>query len=291
MKENYDNCLNATLVHEGGWSNHPKDPGGATMRGVTQRTYDGWRQRNNLPKRSVRFIETSELKDIYRKQYWDITKCDELPAGIDFLLFDGNVNSGPDRSVRWLQDALGVKVDGHIGEATLSAAREYPDHDELCAAILVRRLAFMRGLKTWKTFGKGWSARVAGAKVTAQAWASGNVAPEMRYISGAHAKAELKDVNAPPAAMAPLADATMATGSVTAAIASATQQLEPLKASSPSVMNIFIALTIAGICVGALGGAIRWYRNQRAAEAQAVIDGAQAVDIEMLSDLEVPYAA
>ena len=98
--------LARVLAHEGGYSNHPKDPGGATMKGVTQRVYDGYRKGKGLAVRSVKGITTDELNEIYDRQYWDAVKGDLLPAGVDYVLFDGAVNSWPGRSIMWLQQAL-----------------------------------------------------------------------------------------------------------------------------------------------------------------------------------------
>ena len=118
MTDRFDTCLAETLKWEGGWSNHPRDPGGPTMRGIIQRVYDGWRDNHGLPRRSVREIADHELRDIYRRSYWDQVRGDELPPGVDLAVFDFAVNSGPARAAKYLQRVLGVKVDGHIGPAT-----------------------------------------------------------------------------------------------------------------------------------------------------------------------------
>lgn len=286
MKDNYARSLKCTLVHEGGWSNHPADPGGATMRGVTQRTYDGYRKRKSLAPKSVRFIEEHEIQDIYRMQYWNAVKGDDMPYGIDYLMFDAAVNSGPSRAVRWLQAALGVKIDGIIGEATVSAAAEHPDHDLLCADMLARRLAFMRGLKTWKSFGKGWSNRIAGAKATAQAWASGSEGPSLRFVEGAQQKATDKDVAKPLGFLAPVGDGAIASGSATSLLSGSAQQLEQFAHASDYIMNLFVALTVAGIALTALGVAVRWYRNQAQARAKETLNDDKVVDLIILDELE-----
>jgi lysozyme family protein len=174
---NFKTSLDKVLVHEGGFSNNPKDPGGATMKGVTQAVYDGFRAKNGLPKQSVKAISDAELQTIYKKQYWDAVKADELPPGVDYVVFDGAVNSGPSRSVKWLQQALGVTVDGVIGPATLRAAATStpgPLIDSICN----RRLAFLQGLSTWPTFGKGWASRVAGVRRDGNALAAATPVPQ-----------------------------------------------------------------------------------------------------------------
>lgn len=96
MRANFDASLAAVLQHEGGWSNDPHDPGGATNRGVTQGTYDLWRVDHQLPKRSVKHITPAEVMAVYKKRYWDAVRGDEMPSGVDYCLFDFAVNSGHD---------------------------------------------------------------------------------------------------------------------------------------------------------------------------------------------------
>ena len=155
-------ALAAVLRHEGGYSNHPDDPGGPTMRGIIQRVYDGYRRGKGLAVRPVREIEEDELQEIYRRQYWDAIRADELPEGIDYVVFDGAVNSGPGQSVKWLQRALGLPADGEMGAVTLAAARTAAETaparlvDDICD----RRLAMLKALRTWPVFGRGWGRRV-----------------------------------------------------------------------------------------------------------------------------------
>src|SRR5688500_6264664 len=106
MQNRFEECLKLVLVHEGGYANHPKDPGGATNFGVTQRVYDGYRLKAGVAKRSVKEITKTEVSAIYKRQYWDLIDGDELPAGVDYVVFDGAVNSGCGQSVKWLQRAL-----------------------------------------------------------------------------------------------------------------------------------------------------------------------------------------
>jgi lysozyme family protein len=179
MRENYPTALAAVLRYEGGYSNHPADPGGATMKGVTQATYDAWRSKHGLSHQSVRSISQDEVEQIYRRDYWDRIHGDDLPSGLDLCVFDYAVNSGPSRAARALQKVLGVRVDGIIGPETLAAANAHPKScGELCDA----RLAFMQRLKTWPVFGKGWGARVAGVKKTSLALAA--KAPAVPVVVG-----------------------------------------------------------------------------------------------------------
>jgi len=167
----FPTCLALTLVYEGSFSDHPRDPGGATMCGITQRVYDEDREARRLPRQSVRLSTEAERAAIYRRRYWATTRGDELPAGVDYAVFDFAVNSGVGRAVRTLQRIVGVEEDGVAGRVTLAAAARYDAQyrataltDALCHA----RLQFLRGLPTFGTFGKGWTARVMGTQDGAQ---------------------------------------------------------------------------------------------------------------------------
>ena len=163
MKSNFKDCLKATLRYEGGVSDHPDDPGGLTNKGVTQRVYSAYRAGKNLTDRSVRELTETELQDIYRKQYWAQVGGDDLPAGLDLIMFDYAVNSGAGKAVKDLQREVGAVVDGIAGVAT-QAALAGRDTGVLVNALCDRRLAFMRSLKGWRTFGKGWASRVAAVR-------------------------------------------------------------------------------------------------------------------------------
>jgi len=121
MSQRFTACLGFTLSFEGGFSNHPADPGGATMRGITQRVYDSYRDLKGIERQSVRLIAEDELQAIYRDGYWNLCFCDQLPAPVDLAVFDAAVNVGPGRSVKWLQRVVGATEDGIIGPGTLAA--------------------------------------------------------------------------------------------------------------------------------------------------------------------------
>lgn len=133
----FDRALPHVLIHEGGKVNHPKDPGGRTNRGITQRVYNAWRSKSNRPPRDVYQIDDMEVAAIYRFQYWDAVMGDRLPEGVGYVVFDGAVNSGPKQSIKWLQRALGSiytgAIDGVMGTITLDAVAAYDDHDDLVA--------------------------------------------------------------------------------------------------------------------------------------------------------------
>ena len=159
MKENYAQALKQVLKYEGGYVDHPKDPGGPTNKGVTQAVYDDWRKSQNLPAQSVRSISDSEVAAIYKDLYWDRISGDLLPSGVDFAVFDYAVNSGVSRAAKTLQGVVGVAQDGQIGPQTIQATKTY-----IAMTVTNKRLAFMQSLSIWSTFGKGWSARIADVK-------------------------------------------------------------------------------------------------------------------------------
>jgi lysozyme family protein len=156
MKENYPQALKQVLKYEGGYVDHPKDPGGPTNKGITQAVYDAWQKKNGLPTQSVRNISDAAVAAIYKQQYWDAISGDDLPSGVDFAVFDFAVNSGVSRAAKYLQAVVGVTQDGQIGPQTIQATKTF-----VAMAVTNKRLAFMQSLSIWSTFGKGWSARIA----------------------------------------------------------------------------------------------------------------------------------
>jgi len=167
MRSNFDTSLAAVLVHEGGFVCDPRDPGGATNKGVTQTTYDLWRIDHGLAKQTVKCITPAEICALYKSRYWDKLQGDKLPSGLDYCVFDFAVNSGPARAAKYLQEIVMVDVDGKIGPATLTAVAERPAA-ELIDALCDMRQHFLEGLKTFGHFGRGWTRRVAEVRVRAR---------------------------------------------------------------------------------------------------------------------------
>ena len=273
----YAAALKAVLIHEGGYVNHSNDPGGPTNKGVTQRVYDGYRKRKGLVPRTVKMIERAEIEAIYRQLYADKIAFDDLPEGLAYVVFDGAVNSGPAQSVKWLQRALRMnRVDGVIGPATLAAIDAWPDmnYDRLIAAVLERRMAFLQALKTWKSFGKGWTARLSGVRKLGQAWARGDVGPRPDYIKNGERKATAAEAKAaPPRAPGDLAaGAGVATGGAGGALEQAKDALAPLAGGGGWIDAVVTALVITGLVVG-LGGIVwRLYAARKAADRADALD-------------------
>jgi len=162
MKNNFDECLGIILKHEGGWSDHPSDPGGATMKGVTLETYSRHIGRQ-ASKDELRNIPYEHLRDIYKNKFWNLCKCDDLPLGLDLCVFDMAVNSGPSRAAKMLQSVVGTTPDGAIGPKTIEAVLSKANTNSV--AFLIEqfqkaRQHYLESLPTFPTFGKGWTRRV-----------------------------------------------------------------------------------------------------------------------------------
>jgi lysozyme family protein len=158
MKDNFEQSLALVLKSEGGYVNHPADPGGRTNLGVTQKVWEEW-VGHPVTEADMRALGPSDVAPLYKKKYWDAISGDLLPAGVDYSCFDLAVNSGVGRAAKVLQKAVGVAPDGAIGPATLGAVSE-SDPAELIISICRARQAFLESLQTFSTFGKGWTRRV-----------------------------------------------------------------------------------------------------------------------------------
>lgn len=165
MKENFDAALKAVLYHEGGFVNHPKDPGGMTNMGVTKTVWEAW-VGHSVDEKAMRALTPGDVAPLYKKKYWDAVRGDDLPDGVDYIVFDTAINSGPGRAIKFLQGCVGVDADGAFGPKTLAAVRT-ADPKKLVEDYAKRRLSFLQDLPTWGTFGRGWSRRVAEVQNTA----------------------------------------------------------------------------------------------------------------------------
>jgi lysozyme family protein len=160
MQSNFENCLKLMLAHEGGYVNHPQDPGGMTNLGVTKRVWEEW-VGHEVDEKQMRALTPETVAPLYKRKYWDAIRADELVDGVDYCVFDVAVNSGPGRAIKFLQSSVGVTADGGFGPATLAAVKEAEkDPARLVELYCAKRLEFLQSLKTFETFGKGWSRRV-----------------------------------------------------------------------------------------------------------------------------------
>lgn len=146
MKTNFDYSVTQVLKDEGGYSNNPSDPGGPTNYGITLADYRRYIKSNGTAS-DVKGMTVDQAKTIYKLRYWDTIGCDNLPSGVDYCLFDYGVNSGIGRVKKYLNSKL--------------------DPSALINKVCDERLAFLKSLKTWSVFGKGWGPRVARVRATA----------------------------------------------------------------------------------------------------------------------------
>ena len=161
----FTEALDHVLKHEGGFVDHPKDPGGMTNLGVTRAVFEEWIGRESS-EIEMRALTPAAVAPIYKKNYWDRVKADELPAGLNYCIFDAAVNSGTGRAAKWLQEAVGAVPDGAIGPNTLAKVNAH-DADVLVNAVCDIRMNFLKSLKTFDTFGRGWTSRVDGVRQAA----------------------------------------------------------------------------------------------------------------------------
>lgn len=192
-KETLPTALRLMFGHEGGYSNHPNDPGGPTKYGVTLKTLRAHRRNPNLAAEDVKALTLTEAEDIYRKSYWTQSGSDLLPAGLDYSAFDFGVNSGPATAVKRLQKVLGVSQDGIVGAQTLAAIDAYAGGVAgLIKAYCDERMRYLRSLGTWGKFGRGWMVRVTGKDPKGQYKpALGVVGNALRLAAGRFAAPEL----------------------------------------------------------------------------------------------------
>jgi lysozyme family protein len=171
VKSTYDVCLPLLLAHEGGYSNHPTDPGGPTNFGITIFDYRKY-VKPGATAADVRAMTVDEAKRIYRTRYWDAQRCDELASGLDYAVFDYGVNSGIGRSAKVLRRLLELSDrPANISDDVIAAANA-ADVMTLIGKICDERLRFLRSLRTWRVFGAGWSRRVAEVKASASKMAA-----------------------------------------------------------------------------------------------------------------------
>jgi len=157
MKQNFEKCLDMLLAHEGGFVDHPKDPGGATNLGVTLATYEQWVGRS-VTVGEMKTLTPEMVAPIYKANYWDKVRGDDLPAGVDWCAFDWAVNSGSKRPAKAIQKFVGASQDGAIGPKTLQKIIS-AEPKEIIKSVHDTRQKFYERLKTFEHFGRGWTRR------------------------------------------------------------------------------------------------------------------------------------
>ena len=172
MSNKFSEALKVILHHEGGYVNHPKDPGGMTNMGVTKRVYEEW-VGYGVSEHTMQNLKEEDVAPIYKKNYWDKVKGDDLPEGLDLCIFDFAVNAGPGRAAKFIQRLVGTTVDGGIGPNTLKCIDDYVKKssvDETIEKYQSMRQEYYEGLSTFETFGRGWTRRVDEVTEKAISW-------------------------------------------------------------------------------------------------------------------------
>jgi lysozyme family protein len=292
----WQDAMKIYLKFEGGKDDDPVDPGGRTNQGVIQREFSAWLRKQGKPNRDVFTMTDAERDAIYWQNYGAKVRFNELPPGVDVVIADGAINSGPSQSIKWVQRALGISPDGVLGDVTMTRIVEHDDHDRLIADIIARREAFLRSLKTFYHFGKGWISRTTQLRRIGQSWAMGSIGPAVIWESNMNKKAKIVDAR-PLVSTAP-ADATSAGGVVTTTLTGAQQTVAPLQGMSPIVDQIITALIVLGVLAAAGGFAWAWYARRKndaltdaldLAVVHAANDNANVPD-EVLSQYNDPTA-
>lgn len=162
MNGDFQIALSHVLKSEGGYVDNPCDPGGMTNFGVTASVWGEWV--GHIPsEKEMRALTPEKVAPLYKRKYWDAIKGDNLPAGLDYCVFDCAVNSGVGRSIKILQEALGVHLSGAIDDPTLAAIRAHcitpNDTKILITDFCNKRLQFWKSLPIYSEFGAGWAKR------------------------------------------------------------------------------------------------------------------------------------
>lgn len=167
MKENFDKCLELLFKHEGGYVNHPSDPGGITNLGVTKQVWEEW-VGHPVSEKEMRNLTPLMVAPLYKRKYWDVCHADDLVSGVDYAVFDVAVNSGSGRAIKLLQSCVGATPDGSYGPITSALVKKAEaDPVRLIELYCAKRLEFLETLKSFPIFGKGWSKRVSEVRLTA----------------------------------------------------------------------------------------------------------------------------
>jgi len=167
MQSNFDHCLEKLFIHEGGFVNHPSDPGGMTNLGVTIRVWEEW-VGHPVSEKEMRKLTPIMVGPLYKRKYWDACHADELISGLDYAVFDLSVNSGVGRAIKLLQSVVGATPDGGYGSITNALVKKAEQEPvKLIEDYCAKRLDFLQSLKAFPVFGKGWTRRVEEVKAEA----------------------------------------------------------------------------------------------------------------------------
>ncbi len=251
----FDEALTRVLAHEGGYVNHPSDPGGPTNHGITLNEYAAFKGRK-VTAADVRAMPLADAKAIYRAKYWGKMRCDLLPAGLDYALFDYGVNSGTGRAPKVLQRLCGLPDDGRLTDAVIAAASKRAAAD-LINRLCDERLAFLKRLKTWPIFGAGWRRRVTDVRIAALRMAAGAGRGSARTAASAPT---LTPSSGKGVVAVGASARTGTTGGIVATGAMAAQQAHQAGASGTTLVVILATTLVAAVTAWI---AWRWWRKRR----------------------------
>jgi lysozyme family protein len=245
----YGTALGRLLAHEGGYSNHPSDPGGPTNFGITLADYRR-HVKANATAADVRAMQVEVASAIYRAQYWDALRCDELPAGVDYSVFDYGVNSGIGRSGKVLRRVLGLPDKDYRVTAEVLAALARRDPAAVIRAINDERLRFLQSLRTWPVFGAGWGRRVKEVRASSLAMAIAAARPA-QPLEPAQPQGKGKAATSPAARAGAAAGVVVASGATAAAAG-----------QGAGGLTAVLVLGAIGAAIAAWFG-LRWWRARR----------------------------
>ena len=252
----FDEALRRLLAHEGGYGNHPSDPGGPTKYGITIADYRRY-VKADASAADVKAMPVAQAKAIYRLKYWDALACDRLPAGLDYAVFDYGVNSGTGRVAKVLRQIVGAPAGNGIDADVLAriAAR---DARTLIGAMCDERMAFLRRLKTFSAFGKGWTRRVAEVRAASLALAARTQSPAPAQPDAGGDDRFAGAVAPGGKGIAPINHAAQR-GSAAAAAAAGAVAAEQAHANGLSATTVLAIVLLAGVA----GAGVWWFWRWR----------------------------
>lgn len=241
MTDRFEICQAVTGKWEGGWSDHPDDPGGKTMYGITETRWHEYQDKMGLKRTPVRNITMAQALKFYRSEFWLACGADKLFPGVDLAVYDASVNSGVSRGRKWLLASAGSN-----------------DHSETVKKICRARLSFMQSLKIWKTFGKGWGRRVADIEARGVA-----MALEAMGLSAAQVREKAQYEAVTSAKQANTAKKAATTTATAASAPAAAPVVEPSTVADATTVWLLVAIVAAGAVA-----TIIFIAKKRAADAR-----------------------
>ncbi|AKC07168.1 glycoside hydrolase family 108 protein [Agrobacterium tumefaciens] len=241
MTDRFEICQAVTGKWEGGWSDHPDDPGGKTMYGITETRWHEYQDKMGMKRTPVRNITMAQALKFYRSEFWLACGSDKLFPGVDLAVYDASVNSGVSRGRKWLLASAGSN-----------------DHSETVKKICRARLSFMQSLKIWKTFGKGWGRRVADIEARGVA-----MALEAMGLSATQVREKALYESVTSAKQASSAKKAATTSATAASAPAAAPVVEPSSVTDATTVWLLVAIVAAGAVA-----TIIFIAKKRAADAR-----------------------